>query len=1467
MKMKATGFPIGRIATIVIGIEVLCGAGRAIAQRPLGVDVSSYQGGSYDWVTAKSQGIVFAWAKATEGTYDNDADFVVNENNGKNAGVYIGAYDFCRPDLYNPGTEAAFFWNGAGGYILADGKTLMPMLDFETFNGHPSTTTYSEWANDWCTEIVQDAANNGVAIRPFIYSSACTFDNLDSSVSQWVSDIANYNGESAQTGTPWNVCASQDPWGSSIWHVWQYADNGNYGGQSVDSDVFNGTLATLQSTLLATASASSKIFYWDPQGTTGANPYTGSMSGSWENNSWAFGSTGLASPVGWLDGKATVFGVHTGSGTPAYTVTMNSSHVVAGFFDGALTPKACDVTIQGAGVIDLASGPQALDVKNGSDGSSAFLRINVNIAGDGQLFPEGNGQAYLHGINTYSGGTQLGYDDVNGSNPFSGTVNFNNGSAFGTGTITLWTYGTGSALVLEGTSAVTVPNSVTVASATTNNIVGNAAGLTFSGNWTLGGNLLTLGTGSTAGNQTIISGVVSGTAGLTVYNSGTLVLSGVNTYSGTTTITSPAVVIIGGAGQLGSGSYSGNIANTGTFRYSSTAAQTLSGVISGSGALNENGSGTLKLSAANSYTGATAINGGSLQLGVNNGVPTGSSVFVANGATFDMNGLSDSIATLGGTVGAAQPAGNVINNNGTLTINGTTVLNSGQAGSGAYSGVISGSGKVVVSGGGSTTFSGANTYAGTTTVSGGTLVPSYNGALPPGSAIAVNSPGILDIVSVNETIPSLSGSGAVNLESGTLTVGGGNVSSIFSGVIRNSPATYNNGASVNGLQGFYFPAINFTGTPVIRVDSTVNFSDFTQASQNPLYPTTNEISVRWIGQVLTTGTGGAYTFTTTSDDGSRCWVNGVLVVDNWAFQGATARSGTITLSANAMYDIRVEYMQGTGGGSCVLSWTPPGGSSAAIPNANLFTYAGAGGLVKIGTGTLALSGANTYAGNTTISAGTLALGSAGSINNTALVGLAAGATLDVSAISSYNLGSSTTLSASGTSTPATIKGGTTVSLGSRPIILTYDGSHPALTISQGNLSLNGNAFTVNNASGTPLGFGSYLLVQQAAGNITSVGSYSVGVTGSGLVAGTTASIQVSGGMVNLVVQGTTPSFSNLSASQSTTYGSTGVTLGGTLSAPGPLYPANGATITVSINGNSQTTTINDNTGDFSISYNPSTIPANGTAYAITYSYGGAGPLNSATDSSTALTVNTAALGITANNDSKTYGQTKTYGPGSIAFGSSGLKNGQTIGAVTITASGGTAATDGIGAYSLVPSTATGGTFNAANYNITYNSGTLTVNPLVVNLTGTRPYDGTNDAAASILSVANKVGSDAVTVASGSAVLASASVGPEAVTSIGTLALGGTAATNYTLIGATGSVTITSSGFLITAESVDSTGTNFVITWQSVPGTTYQVLGNTSAGAALNTWTNVGGPVIATDTNTSVTNAISSPMNVFTVKSQ
>ena len=86
----------------------------------------------------------------------------------------------------------------------------------------------------------------------------------------------------------------------------------------------------------------------------------------------------------------------------------------------------------------------------------------------------------------------------------------------------------------------------------------------------------------------------------------------------------------------------------------------------------------------------------------------------------------------------------------------------------------------------------------------------------------------------------------------------------------------------------------------------------------------------------------------------------------------------------------------------------------------------------------------------------------------------------------------------------------------------------------------------------------------------------------------------------------------------------------------------------------------------------------------------------------------------------------------------------------------------------------------------------------VTLTGTRTYDGTTTAAAAILSVSNAVGGDIVTVASGAATLASKDVGSRAITSVGTLALGGAAAGNYTLTSATGSVEITQAAVTATA---------------------------------------------------------------------
>jgi len=88
-----------------------------------------------------------------------------------------------------------------------------------------------------------------------------------------------------------------------------------------------------------------------------------------------------------------------------------------------------------------------------------------------------------------------------------------------------------------------------------------------------------------------------------------------------------------------------------------------------------------------------------------------------------------------------------------------------------------------------------------------------------------------------------------------------------------------------------------------------------------------------------------------------------------------------------------------------------------------------------------------------------------------------------------------------------------------------------------------------------------------------------------------------------------------------------------------------------------------------------------------------------------LTVNKAALTVTANNASKTYGDTVSFA--GTEFTTAGLKNGQTIGSVTL-ASNGAPASAAIGSYAITPSNATGGTFDPANYQISYVNGVLMV---------------------------------------------------------------------------------------------------------------------------------------------------------------
>jgi autotransporter-associated beta strand protein len=124
-----------------------------------------------------------------------------------------------------------------------------------------------------------------------------------------------------------------------------------------------------------------------------------------------------------------------------------------------------------------------------------------------------------------------------------------------------------------------------------------------------------LGTSSTF-SGILLNNPFSGILAFSKVGSGTLTLSGNNTYTGATTIVG-GVLEIASTGLLGGGTYTGTIAiSTGTgFFFGSNSNQILNGVISGNGTISKNGTGTLTTNAVNTYTGGTTVNSGTLQIG------------------------------------------------------------------------------------------------------------------------------------------------------------------------------------------------------------------------------------------------------------------------------------------------------------------------------------------------------------------------------------------------------------------------------------------------------------------------------------------------------------------------------------------------------------------------------------------------------------------------------------------------------------------------------------------------------------------------------------------------------------------------------------------------------------------------------------------------------------------------------------
>ena len=104
-------------------------------------------------------------------------------------------------------------------------------------------------------------------------------------------------------------------------------------------------------------------------------------------------------------------------------------------------------------------------------------------------------------------------------------------------------------------------------------------------------------------------------------------------------------------------------------------------------------------------------------------------------------------------------------------------------------------------------------------------------------------------------------------------------------------------------------------------------------------------------------------------------------------------------------------------------------------------------------------------------------------------------------------------------------------------------------------------------------------------------------------------------------------------------------------------------------------------------------------------------------------VDKAALTLTANDQSKTYGDAFSFA--GTEFASIGLQNGETVGSVMLT-SAATSTTANAGSHAITAASATGGTFDIGNYEVTYNTGSFTVDKAALTVTAndaSKTYDG------------------------------------------------------------------------------------------------------------------------------------------------
>lgn len=789
--------------------------------------------------------------------------------------------------------------------------------------------------------------------------------------------------------------------------------------------------------------------------TDGGDTANNISSSSSASSSWTIasdvktGSVGINHTLGTmgLGGAGLTMNITKGpnvtSGAPK--ITTGAVSLSAGFSGmTVIKPTTADISIPSV----VANGGQTYILQlDGTSTNSGISGIISQTSGTIAVNKVSSGTWTLSGANAHTGGTTNN----------AGQLNVNNAAALGTGTFAI------AGGTLDNTSGGAISNA-------NNNAQAWNGDFTF-----LGSSSLNLGTGTvtpnasrivTVSNNTLtVGGTIAGANSFTKLGAGALTLSGNATFGGTGASGFPFMI------------REGNLLFNNASTKTVTGELVIGGVVANGGpgknamimvdgsTLNitswlsiGRGNGTGGVSSDLVLTNGAVVNTANMSCGYNGGdgsnlpkmsvtLYNNSSLVVTNPLNFAESSGSVATMTLNNTSTLLDPStanvkylgefgtGTVNINDSASVIFGNTVAYVGyRSGTGtvnvASSGVFANAGELRV-GGSDTSGTGNNGY-GTFNMSGGTatvsgLVVARGNDFQNGVSGEVNINGGT-FTSTNDVILGFAGTGTgkLSINGGTFNVGTTVAKTMMIpeyDTTKGELDVTNGNLNLNGgsFIRFSFGNSSTAGTPNIinQVGGQITFyNDFAATVGG-----TGNLDMQYSGASTITN---IYNL-----NGGTLTVPQVVSTTNTATRVFNFNGGTLkpTASSVAFFNLGTGNARANvrGGGAIVDT----AGFNVTIGSALIHsTIAGDaatdGGLTKLGAGTLTLTNANTYTGNTVINVGTLALGNTGSIGTSSNITVNTGATYDVSAVSGYTLGGTQSLLGSGNN-----NGAVTASVGAK----------------------------------------------------------------------------------------------------------------------------------------------------------------------------------------------------------------------------------------------------------------------------------------------------------------------------------------------------------------------------------------------------------------------------------------------------